>query len=394
MSQANDLTERTFRCNPAYRCEQIDRSSDPGHTRLLEQISNPQITAVFRPAPGDLGTQVAGSEVALLFQSLATPSKLPRHWMAELSGDNIRRILSVLILDQIIEVETDQGFLSGIEAHHILFKKRSSSRPDDAIGRLSVAALKYGQALMMQDYLELSARLYCFNRTPASAYWRSQLSSRSKVAEFLGIGSGGCNHEILERYWIRVSGQVERPEWLSWQRNNLHGHSQAGRRYKLYISPEPKCLRDALQVTLPIISGLGAHTFKVGSDMYGVLRPDKLVAYFSNRARMLEAAKQIRSKLSGVPAQGVPFSGSLDANGAVSWGVDPPKHVLHFPWNGRSWRYWVTDRLATALITGGRRVVPFVSAWEFALDRVRLDGVDTELWEPDPNLWGEEDESA
>jgi len=77
----------------------------------------------------------------------------------------------------------------------------------------------------------------------------------------------------------------------------------------------------------------------------------------------------------------------MDAGGMVSWGMDPPEHARPFRWNGQSWRFWVTERLATALIAASGRNSSGIEPWQFALDRVRLDGIDTRMWGPDPGLW-------
>jgi hypothetical protein len=91
----------------------------------------------------------------------------------------------------------------------------------------------------------------------------------------------------------------------------------------------------------------------------------------------------LRQKLAGMPAHGVPFSAEIAGDGLLSWGIDPPIEEQSFDvQGGESWRLWVANRLAMALLNAksGRSVK--VEPWQFALERLRLDGVDTETWIP------------
>jgi hypothetical protein len=378
--QLNNLTERVFRRNPEYCFQALDSLSIPAFKEL---VSRPGVAGVLRGTAGE--TKIAGAEVAALYGSLAQPSRLSPPLLYEISrrtAENV--VLAALVLDKVIELESDVGFVSGAKAHSVVFQSRTAYESYDPVSRLSIAALKYGQALQLPDSYSLAGRLYCFNRRPASAAWKSRLPSRRAVAQYLGEAN---------RDWTRTSSEFERPEWLIWHSKAEPRESREGPQHKLYISPEPGYLREAWQAALPVLGAFGAHTFKTGADLYGILRPDKFVAYFSSRERMHEAAKHIAAKLCGIPAQGVPFTGSLDGSGLVSWGMDPPHHAAIFPWSGRSWRCWLVDRLAAALVTAGNDSES-VAAWEFALDRLSLDGVDTSSWEPDAALWRSQEQSA
>jgi hypothetical protein len=79
--------------------------------------------------------------------------------------------------------------------------------------------------------------------------------------------------------------------------------------------------------------------FKIGSDAWGLLRPDKIVAYFPDFERLAEAA--------GGLAEG----------------------------------------LSRALLTA--REAGEAEPWRFALDRLRLEGIDTATWTPGSRLWRE-----
>ena len=154
----------------------------------------------------------------------------------------------------------------------------------------------------------------------------------------------------------------------------------------MYVSPRPEALPEALQRTVATLAELGAPTFKVGDNLHDLLRPDKLVIYFGSREELDEVAERLVPALAGLPAQGVPFTAALGGDGLVSWGIDPPPEEYTLPWLGaESWRIWITNRLATALVAA-REAEPDgpdgIEGWRFALERLRLEGVDTGTWAP------------
>jgi hypothetical protein len=80
----------------------------------------------------------------------------------------------------------------------------------------------------------------------------------------------------------------------------------------------------------------------------------------------------------------VPFTSEIGGDGLLSWGVDPPDEEgsAWRGWSGReSWRLWLARRLASALVTA-QATGPSEEAWRFVLDRLRLEGVDTDTWTP------------
>ena len=66
--------------------------------------------------------------------------------------------------------------------------------------------------------------------------------------------------------------------------------------------------------------------------------------------------------------------------------------VAWLSWMGReSWRLWLTNRLANALLTAKRTPASSSASslrpWQYALERLRLEGVDTSSWTPADRLW-------
>jgi hypothetical protein len=240
----------------------------------------------------------------------------------------------------------------------------SSSDGETHLQRLSIEALRHAERYTFEHSIEISARLYFYNRLPASAEWRRRFPSPGAIADYLEIEGGDA-----------ASGGGAR--WFSWRR------ADAGNGiYKLYVSPHISAIKEAFAAVVEATAAHRAAGFKVGRDVYGLLRPDKLVAYFVALDELKEAAETLRTRLEGAPVQGVPFSAQIDSRGLLSWGIEPPPSEC-YPVAGRfSWRRWVTDRLAVSLLAG--RDSPVGEGWRFAFDRIRLDGIDPQSWTP---LW-------
>jgi hypothetical protein len=123
-------------------------------------------------------------------------------------------------------------------------------------------------------------------------------------------------------------------------------------------------------------------SIKIGRDLTSLLRPDKMVAYFTAREPLLEAANHLSRALVGVEAHGVPFTGALTSDGLLSEAADPADAAEPpGPRRQGSWRGWVTARLGGAMAAALQSHAP-VSTIQYALDRVSLEGVDTVRWTP------------
>jgi hypothetical protein len=142
---------------------------------------------------------------------------------------------------------------------------------------------------------------------------------------------------------------------------------------------------DDLSTTVSIVAECladapGVRSFKVGRTLEGIARPDKLVAYVTNREELLEASRRLRPALSGLRAHGVPFTAGITTDGMLSWGIDPPARRSGS--RGGSWRAWVTDRLAEYLADADGEPRGSTEPWQVALERLRLDGIDVRTWVP------------
>jgi hypothetical protein len=302
--------------------------------------------------------------------------------MTKALGQEGNEVVAKLVLDSILEVETEGGFVSGMDAHRLLQGAQREAGAQGVLARLSLEAIQYGQALDMSDSLQLSARMYHYNRVPASPFWKRRFPSAGAVAEHLQARRLAKGRLLPDQ----EGTPADTSGWLSWSAAD-RARPPGAREYKLYVSPRCDQLREALAATLEAASQAGGRHLKVGNDVYQILRPDKMVAYFDRFENVQEAARQIDKRLQGMAAHGVPFTAALDEAGLLSWGMDPPRRTYLLSWQGPSWRRWITDRLAAALLSAKSAPPGAVEPWQFALDRLRLEGIDTDTWAPAQALW-------
>ena len=290
-----------------------------------------------------------------------------------------------------LEIEHEGAFVSGPEAHALLLGRGPRAAARDTIATLSVDALRYAQKLPLQSVQALSQRLYAYNTLPLTPAWRRRYADAPAVAEQLGFQPGGPNRRLLEAHWQAGRAATSGDGWYTWNARHPRSTRPSGETtFKLYVSPDPASLPDVFSALAGVSAALGALAFKVGKDTRGLLRPDKMVLYFAGLDDLAEGAERLRQEIRGCPTQGVPFTAAITADGLLSWGADPPRAAqTPLPQMQESWRLWITNRLARALLAARASPAAEIEPWQFALDRVRLEGVDTETWAPSQRMWAE-----
>jgi hypothetical protein len=395
-SPPEELLQRAFRANPRYELVLFDRLSAGERRRLEGFRRDPGFYGVLRPRDEEtMGVKAVDRETALLFLTLREPGPLPAY-VRETLGEGTARTLAQLLADGVLEVEHEGGFASGAVAFALLPSGPAgeAGEPRGRLARLSLAAIRHAEALALDEPLQLAWRLYAYNRRPLTPRWQRLLPSAEAVREYLGIGARGANRPFLDRVW---TPGAPTEGWLSWTARSSgrpdrrpETAAAGGTTYKLYVSPRPELLREGFGAVLEALAASRARQFKVGAGAVGLLRPDKIVAYFPDFERLAEAADAVLARLAGVAAQGVPFTSEIGGEGLISWGVDPPAGERSSLWDGReSWRLWLSHRLARALLTARAAETQGVEPWRFALERLRLEGVDTTTWTPGALLWKE-----
>lgn len=378
------LLSRDFRANPCYDLVLFDRLPAGQRDALAELAREPGFYGVLRPR-GDsgLGVRSVDRDTALLFLTLREPGPLPvyaRGMLGEAAGRTVAR----LVADGVLEVADGNAFVSGAAALRLL-GGGAEELGNGRIAALSLAALRHAEALPVDDVSRLSWGLYAFNRHPLTPYWRRTLPSAEAVEHHLGISLGGSNQRRLDRSWVRLPMEG----WLSWgtRGRDRAPSSWAGSTYKLYVSPAPEALAESFGAVLDALADARAYQFKIGPDAAGLLRSDKIVAYFHGFDPLARAAEAVERHLGETPAQGVPFTSEIGGDGLISWGVDPPRS--EGTGERESWRLWLARRLARAILDARRAGGEGGEPWRFALERLRLEGVDPATWTPGALLWRE-----
>jgi hypothetical protein len=376
-----ELLGRELRAHPEYELVLADRLEPELRRSLADLEQDPGFYGVLRSGAS---LKAVDRDTALLFLTLREPGPLPAY-VRRISGEDAAGTVARLVADGILEIAAGGGFVSGAAAFDLLWEEGSEEQSGGRLTALSIAALRYGQALAIDDPARLSLRLYGYNRRPLTPAWKRLLPDAEAVERHLGIAPGGPHRRLLER-WVRTGPSTS---WLSWRRQGDRSEGRsAGGTWKLYVSPEPEALADGFgRLFGDILDALAAARtpqLKVGAAAAGLLRPDKIVAYYPSFERLATAADAVAERLAGTPAQGVPFTSEIAGDGLLSWGVDPPPEGS---WSGgESWRLWLTHRLATALLAG--KSSSGIEPWRFALERLRLEGVDTDSWTPGARLFG------
>jgi hypothetical protein len=371
-----------FRANPQLQAVVVDRLTAPERAVLGARLRNPDVYGVLRPrGDGPPSVKVIDRDTALLFLTLAEPGPMPR-FVRDALGPRADAALARLVLDQVLEIERDGRFVSGpgaLEIPALRAPPIPSSADESRLARMSRAALHYGEALQLDDAPTLAARLYGYNRQPVSPDWARRLATRAAVGRHWGLERRALR-AALGRDWMGDGGTDG--AWLSWWSGRAP--PQARCPFKLYVSPVREHAAEALAAAVAAFTRGRAHAFKIAADVGGLHRPDKLVAYFDDRADLQQAAERVGAALAACPAQGVPFTADAGGDGLVSWGMDPPPDGGTA---GESWRSWLAGRLALAMVAARRDPAAGVAPADFALERIRLEGVDPRTWAPIALPW-------
>lgn len=384
------LENAVIRANPHYKLISSAKLSPEQREELgLAELTKQRNTAILHSESlPELGIKSLGREGSKLFSACRKPARL-YDVLQEPPSSAVLIQIAELILDGVLELEQGANFVSGVRSYKALFQCRPLPRQSGEIAKISIQALKYAQNLEIRELGRLSARLYFYHRLPCNAAWEHVVPPSESTSSFLGLSSGSQLTERWDAGWQRVQNRSQQSEgWIYWRsRKGAKGTNQA-RAFKLYISPKPEFLKEVIARSFPILGQFRAHTSKVASDLFGLLRPDKFVIYFSNLDDLMGAAEVLRKDLSGIAAHPVPFSAPIGTDGLLSWGIDPPRRRTRSrPHERESWRLWITNRLARYILAAKVNPGDDMEPWEFALRRLHHDGIPLGTWTPSPMLW-------
>jgi hypothetical protein len=388
IKRLSDLAGRTFRAGHAFELVVFDRLPLEEQAVLAELRTDPDLYGVLRPRVGSGRTfRAIGKDAALLMLTLQQPGPLP---FFVFSGDVEATVEAVteLVLDGVLEVEDGGRFVSGSAAATLFAgEPEPESTNQGRLSLLSRDALRYGEALEVGDPERLAARLYAFGRRPVTPELARQFRDDEALLTFLGAGSGSVLRLHLDQDW-RSAEHSDSRGWLAWSRPGRRNRRATEPVYKLYASPSFADLPRTFETVIERLGRRDDAQFKIGRGAEGLARPDKLVAYFESLDALLEVANDLTSALDGISSDGVPFSAEIALDGALSWGMDPPTTERALTWQAPdSWRLWVVRRLAVAMVAALLDKEPSMPPSQFALERLRREGVDVDRWTPSAAIW-------
>jgi hypothetical protein len=287
------------------------------------------------------------------------------------------------ILDRILEIETEKGFITGPEAIGLLgqYDQNTNNLALSYIDKISREAIDYGLQLKIDDALSLSARLYFYNRRPYPPFIAKEHASNTNSGlDFLGI------EDAVKQLNHRCNWKTQKlPDeydvvWKSWKKS---GEKSGGiEKYKLYIS----CLYEEIPILIDgivkTLSDGDCYQFKLGRRIIDLMRPDYFIVYFKSFEGMRKTANTLMPLLDGTTPHGVPFTCPLNEAGTLSWGIDPPKGGKVSGWmtDDLSWRIWITNRLATSILNAKQSLNDNAAIKNFALQRLEMDGINIQQW--------------
>lgn len=380
---ACDLSGRRFRAARHYTLVPHERLDPGDQASLAAATGDPDFYGILRPTTdGSTSIKQVDTNTALLLHTLDRPGPIPSFVRARLL-DQWQIAIAELVLEGLIELEVDGDFVTGAAAHPLLFTSAPEPDAGNHLTRLSMAALRHAQAIDVDDVTFLASALYLYNKIPVSPRWRRAIRDTDAVRRLLGVGDDGPLAQTLQQHWRSRAQPATNDGWLSWYAAQGRPPERTAQTYKLYVSPRPEQVADAFRVCVEIATEMRTPVFKIGNDVHGLLRCDKLVLYCWEEDEMMALGAALSAALRGLQAQGVPFTAALDDDGIVSWGVDPRPDPNRPEWLGaESWRMWIVRRLASALVAARRAGPDAPTPWRYALERLRLDGVDTDTWAP------------
>lgn len=234
---------------------------------------------------------------------------------------------------------------------------------------MSRAALEMVARDEPSEPVRVARWLYRYGSLPRTAAHERDFGPDDEPLAVLGLSGGGAVRRRLEQAYEANS----LAGWYSFTRAGQPMQWTAA--CKLYVSPLPQALPDAFAHIVDAFITADVRSFKLGRGIEGLLRPDKLIAYFDDADQMSGAMHALQRRLRGCPAQGVPFTAELGGDGLLSSGIDPPLGGA-----AASWRAWITARLARSLVAKRCRVpADTVTA---VLADLRTAGIDTARWQP------------
>jgi hypothetical protein len=391
-----NIFEHTFRLNPAFKIKPVDELTEKQKTSFRRILAGKNVHSLLHAPPeAKLSVKALNLELARFLEYLREPRRLtdlPERFKEDPESE-MQQLIIQLVLDDVLEIRLDGGFVSGMTAiNTVMPAKRAAGRDGGGdrndLHRISRVAIDFALISPYKHPRDISWILYNFNRIPMHRYRRRQLPDEESVLRFLDLNEDGSWRGMPETIRPVPPERDNEGEytafyqiWRSWRMGRRKkGKEALG--YKVYVSPLPDDMPAVFAILRDRLADSGAHAMKTGRVVTAILRPDKLIVYFRDIAGALAFAEELQGVTASFTGHGVPFTYQLDGgSGLVSIGVDPPgKFGIE-----NSWRRYVTDKLALA-IQGAHRAGA-EDIMEYVRTYMNMFGVDMDEWRPVKEDW-------
>ena len=392
------IVDNVFRLNPLFSlipCEHLDDKQKKWLNRVIKKNT---IYGLLQPLPEvRLTVKAVNRDLAVLLQQLLEPKKLSSVFrsLGEQVKEEDEHYIIRLVLDNVLEVQHGNKFISGVDAVNRILSpsspfpySRDQSGTQNHIQDLSHRALYFAANSALVHPRDISLVLYNFNRIPLSRRWKQRFPSERALATYLELSDDGSWKGMSNRVLPRT-GQTETTDkpahfdsyWRGWYFGEKRP-SDDRPSYKVYLSPLPENLPQVFRIVRQAASFSDAHFMKIGRNVQDILRADKLLVYFAEYRHALNFAHEMSESLISYRYQGTPFTYQVHPdNPLVSMGVDPPRTFRRL----FSWRLYMTSKLALAIqgarTSGTKNVTDYIHSY------MNILGIDSVNWCPLNKDW-------
>jgi len=392
------MFDTIFRLNPLFTLtclQDVDEKQKEQFTRFASKKDF--FGLLHAPPEAKLTVKAVNRDLAVFLQQLHEPKRLSTVFssLGEKAKEEDERYILRLVLDNVLEVQHEGEFISGVEAvNRVLSPPSRFQHPTQTPGKrnriqiLSDASIFFAVNSALVHPRDVSLVLYNFNRIPLSRHWKQRFPNETALATYLDLSDDGSwegmsNWAIPRVAEKETNGKTAQFDlyWRGWNFARKRPPEDMPS-YKVYFSPLPQDLPDVFRIVRHAASHSEAHFMKIGRNVPEILRADKLIVYFGEYRHAVGFAREMSGSLASFRYQGTPFSYQVNPdNPLVSIGVDPPRNFG----NLFSWRLYITTKLSLAIQGARRTGAKDIS--EYIHTYMRVVGVDSLNWCPLNEDW-------
>lgn len=368
-----DIANYRFKKNPAIEVIEFTKLTTAQKEFLNSCIKSKEFfgLACWKNNPERTPKIICKETALLLFTLDGEGGYLPSY----LNIDEIQEHLMEILYEGLLLLESAEGVFSDYISLAPSSKCQSIQNHNE-LQNLSEKAIYYAFDLPISDPIAVAARLYFYNRIPVS---HEDYCEKSFHYDFLGVSKDS----LSEKWNLKKRGGYQYSWIMCSNRSNRWNLDKGDKIYKLYISPATCSLKSCFGNIVSALLESGVKRFKYGNSIYGVSRPDKILAYFETFEHMKEASCSLEKVLSSQQSHGVPFTCQIRDLNSLSWGVDPPRSNHYPDWREKeSWRLWVVNHISVAIIDFKRVARKRDQLLEYICARLLTKGIDAQTWTP------------